>query len=48
MTGYFRPARRYQKRLEAAGFRNAEMGLFVSDRFDDFDPFALDVRWQRQ
>lgn len=43
MTGHFRPARWYLKRLEADGFRNAGMGLFVSSRFGDFDPFALEV-----
>lgn len=43
MTGYFRSAGWYLKRLEAAGFRNAGMGLFVSDRFRDFDPFALEL-----
>jgi trans-aconitate methyltransferase len=46
MSGYFRPARWYLKRLEARGFRNAGMGLFVSDRFGDFDPFALDVPYR--
>lgn len=43
MSGYFRSARWYLKRLKAAGFRNAGMGLFVSDRFRDFDPFALEL-----
>ncbi len=41
MTGHFRAARWYLERLETAGFRTAGMGLFVSDRFHDFDPFAL-------
>lgn len=44
MSGYFRPARWYLKQLSAAGFRNAGMGLFVSERFDRFDPFALEVK----
>lgn len=48
MTGYFRPARWYLKRLEASGFSNAGMGLFVSGRFRDFDPFALDVPKRRR
>jgi hypothetical protein len=43
MTGHFRAARWYLKRLEAAGFRNAGMGLFVSRQFSDFNPFALEV-----
>ncbi len=43
MTGYFRQARWYRSRLERAGFTNAGMGLFVSDRFREFDPFALEV-----
>lgn len=44
MSGYFRPARWYLRKLSAAGFVNAGMGLFVSDRFRQFDPFALEVR----
>ena len=43
MTGRFRPARWYLQRLAAAGFRNAGMGLFVSQRFTTFDPFAIEV-----
>lgn len=43
MTGYFRSARWYVKRLETVGFRNAGMGLFVSDLFRDFDPFAVEL-----
>lgn len=43
MTGYFRSARWYQRELKSAGFRNAGMGLFVSPRFREFDPFALEV-----
>lgn len=43
MTGHFRSARWYLKRLEVTGFRNAGMGLFVSDRFREFDPFALEL-----
>lgn len=43
MTGRFRPARWYLKRLAAAGFRNAGMGLFVAGKFPAFDPFALEV-----
>ena len=44
MTGYFRPASWYRRTLERAGFRDAGMGLFVSDKFFRFDPFALEVR----
>src|SRR5687768_2581802 len=44
MSGYFRPARWYLTRLATAGFTNAGMGLFVSEKFRDFDPFALEVR----
>ena len=43
MTGYFRPARWYIRELAAAGFRNAGMGLFVSSRFRNFDPFSIEV-----
>lgn len=48
MTGYFRSARWYLKRLDAAGFTNAGMGLFVSDRYRGFDPFALEARRSRR
>lgn len=44
MSGHFRPARWYLRKLAAAGFVNAGMGLFVSERFRRFDPFALEVR----
>lgn len=44
MSGYFRPARWYLRKLAAAGFVNAGMGLFVSDRLRGFDPFAIEVR----
>lgn len=44
MSGFFRSARWYQRKLAAAGFVNAGMGLFVSERFRTFDPFALEVR----
>ena len=44
MDGYFRPAKWYLRALAAAGFRNAGMGLFVSERFDRFDPFTLEVK----
>lgn len=44
MTGYFRATAWYLEQLAAAGFINAGMGLFVSKRFDGFDPFALEVR----
>ncbi|HXG70694.1 MAG TPA: methyltransferase domain-containing protein [Gemmatimonadaceae bacterium] len=44
MTGYFRPASWYRRSLERAGFTDAGMGLFVSDRFSRFDPFALELR----
>lgn len=44
MSGYFRSARWYLRKLAAAGFVNAGMGLFVSERLGGFDPFALEVR----
>lgn len=44
MSGYFRSAQWYLRKLAAAGFVNAGMGLFVSERFRRFDPFALEVR----
>lgn len=44
MSGHLRPARWYLKELDAAGFTNAGMGLFVSRRFEHFDPFALEAR----
>jgi hypothetical protein len=44
MSGHFRSARWYLRKLAAAGFVNAGMGLFVSERFSRFDPFALEVR----
>jgi trans-aconitate methyltransferase len=43
MSGYFRPVRWYLRELERVGFRNAGMGLFVSERFRKFDPFALEL-----
>ena len=43
MTGYFRPARWYLRELEKSGFRNAGMGLFVSSKLKQFDPFAIEV-----
>lgn len=43
MSGYFRPVRWYLRELERVGFRNAGMGLFVSGRFREFDPFALEL-----
>lgn len=44
MSGYFRSARWYLRKLSAAGFVNAGMGLFVSERLRGFDPFAIEVR----
>lgn len=44
MSGHFRPAGWYLKELAAAGFINAGMGLFVSPKFERFDPFSLEVR----
>lgn len=44
MAGYFRPVDWYLKRLAAAGFTNAGMGLFVAGKSVGFDPFALEVR----
>lgn len=43
MSGYFRSARWYLRALKSAGFRNAGMGLFVSDRHRGFDPFSIEV-----
>jgi trans-aconitate methyltransferase len=44
MTGYFRTTAWYKRRLRAAGFTDCGMGLFVSEKFEAFDPFSIDVR----
>lgn len=44
VEGWFRPATWYRKRLDAAGFRDCGMGLFVSKRLTTFDPWEIDVR----
>ena len=43
MTGFFRSTAWYRKRLRAAGFVNCGMGLFVSKKLDEFNPFSLEV-----
>lgn len=43
MSGHFRSTAWYRKRLSAAGFTNCGMGLFVSRKFREFDPFRLEV-----
>lgn len=44
MTGFFRSIAWYRRRLRDAGFTDCGMGLFVSRKMKDFDPFAIDVR----
>ena len=44
MTGYFRTTAWYRRHLRAAGFTDCGMGLFVSKRFEAFDPFSIDAR----
>lgn len=43
MSGVFRSTAWYRRRLGAAGFTNCGMGLFVSKKFDSFQPFSLEV-----
>jgi ubiquinone/menaquinone biosynthesis C-methylase UbiE len=43
MSGVFRSTAWYRRRLAAAGFTNCGMGLFVSKKFDSFQPFSLEV-----
>lgn len=42
MSGRLRSKRWYLKELAAAGFKNAGSGLFVSGKFEDFLPFAIE------
>ncbi len=42
--GWFRPVAWYRRRLEAAGFRDCGMGLFLSSRADVLDPWAVEAR----
>ncbi|HEX2721568.1 MAG TPA: methyltransferase domain-containing protein [Gemmatimonadaceae bacterium] len=44
MKGWFRTVAWYRRALKAAGFRDCGMGLFVSDKLETFDPFAIDSR----
>lgn len=43
MGGKLRSATWYRRRLADAGFANAGMGLFVSRKFKQFDPFAIET-----
>lgn len=43
MSGHFRSTRWYTQRLAGAGFVNVGMGLFVSRKFRDFNPFAIEI-----
>ncbi len=43
MSGYFRTAASYRRRLKAAGFRDCGMGLFVSSRLRSFAPFTIEL-----
>jgi predicted TPR repeat methyltransferase len=44
MTGFFRSKAWYRQRLRKAGFRDCGMGLFVSKKFEEFVPFAIESR----
>lgn len=44
MSGYFRPAAFYRRRLKSSGFRDCGMGLFASSRLKTFAPFAIEAR----
>lgn len=44
MEGWFRTSSWYRRALKRVEFRDCGMGLFVSHRFKDFDPFALETR----
>jgi 2-polyprenyl-3-methyl-5-hydroxy-6-metoxy-1,4-benzoquinol methylase len=44
MSGFFRSAAWYRRRLRAAGFIDCGMGLFVSRRMKSCAPFAIDAR----
>lgn len=43
MSGKLRSTKWYLRQLAKAGFRNAGMGLFVSRKLADFDPFSIEV-----
>src|SRR5688500_18141674 len=47
MAGHFRTAAFYRRRMREAGFSDCGMGLFVSPRMRQFDPFALEARQVR-
>jgi SAM-dependent methyltransferase len=44
MSGFFRSAAWYRRRFRRAGFSDCGMGLFVSKKFDEFAPFAIEAR----
>jgi len=44
MRGWFRTTAWYRRALKSAGFRDCGMGLFVTSRFEEFDPFAIETR----
>jgi len=44
MKGHFRSAASYRRRLHDAGFADCGMGLYVSQTFEDFSAFAMEVR----
>lgn len=44
MAGFFRSSAWYKRRLRDVGFRDCGMGLFVSNKFTDFDPFTIEAR----
>lgn len=43
MTGFFRTTSWYRRRLSAAGFTDCGMGLFVSKKFREFNPFSIEL-----
>ena len=43
MAGFFRTTAWYRKRFRAAGFTDCGMGLFTSNKFSEFNPFALEL-----
>lgn len=44
MSGFFRSKAWYRRRFRKAGFRDCGMGLYVSKKFEDFVPFAIESR----
>ncbi len=44
MTGFFRTTAFYRRLFRTAGFTDCGMGLFVSSRFKQFDPFSIEAR----